>query len=101
MATFGIIHRFRGGTREQYENTLKVVHPNNGEALPDSQLLHLAGPTQDGWLVMAVHDSRESWERFRDGTLVPGLASVENGLPARPEETTFELYKFQTGHRPS
>jgi hypothetical protein len=49
MATFGIILRFQGGTREQYENTLKVVHPDSGEALPDSQLLHLAGPTQDGW----------------------------------------------------
>src|SRR5262245_19751812 len=69
MATFGIILRFRGGTREQYENTLSVVHPDGGEALPESQLLHLAGPTQDGWLVMAVHDSRESWERFRDDTL--------------------------------
>jgi hypothetical protein len=101
MATFGIILRFPGGTREQYENTLKVVHPDGGEALPESQLLHLAGPTQDGWLVMVVHDSRESWERFRDDTLVPGLASVENGLPAPPEETTFELYKFQTAHRPS
>jgi hypothetical protein len=101
MATFGIILRFPGGTREQYENTLKVVHPDSGEALPESQLLHLAGPTQGGWLVMAVHDSRESWERFRDDTLVPGLARVENGLPGPPEETTFELYKFQTGRRPS
>ncbi len=100
MATFGIIHRFRAGTREQYENALKIVHPDGGKALPEGQLLHLAGPTEDGWLVIAVHDSRESWERFRDETLLPGLASVENGLPGPPEETTFELYRFQTAHRP-
>jgi hypothetical protein len=82
MATFGIVHRFPGGTREQYENMLEVVHPDAGKELPEGQLLHLAGPTGDGWLVMAVHESRESWERFRDDTLVPGLASVDNGLPA-------------------
>jgi hypothetical protein len=99
MATFGIIHRFRGGTRDQYENAVKVVHPDGGKALPEGQLLHLAGPAEDGWLVMAVHDSRESWERFRDETLLPGLARVENGLPGPPEETTFELYRFQTAHR--
>lgn len=101
MATFGIIHRFRAGTREQYENALKIVHPDGGKALPEGQLLHLAGPTEDGWLVIAVHDSRESWERFRDETLLPGLASVENGLPGPPEETTFEVQKFQTAHRSS
>jgi hypothetical protein len=48
---------------------------------------------------MAVHDSRESWERFRDETLLPGLASVENGLPGPPEETTFEVQVFQTRER--
>jgi hypothetical protein len=99
MATFGIVHRFPGGTREQYENVLEVVHPDVGKELPEGQLLHLAGPTGDGWLVMAVHESRESWERFRDDTLVPGLASVDNGLPAPPEETTFDVQVFQTRHR--
>lgn len=99
MATFGIVHRFHGGTRDQYENALKVVHPDRGTALPAGQMLHLAGPTQDGWLIMAVHDSRESWERFRDETLLPGLASVDNGLPGPPEETTFEVQVFQTRER--
>jgi hypothetical protein len=68
MSTFGIVHRFPGGTRAQYDDVLKVVHPDSGKSLPEGQLLHLAGPTGDGWLVMAVHESRESWERFRDDT---------------------------------
>jgi hypothetical protein len=99
MATFGIVQRFPGGTREQYENVLEVVHPDGGKALPDGQLLHLAGSTQDGWLMMAVHESRESWERFRDDTLVPGLAGVDHGLPGPPEEMTFDVQVFQTRHR--
>jgi hypothetical protein len=99
MATFGIVNRFPGGTREQYENVREVVHPDGGKALPPGQMLHLAGQSQDGWLVMAVHDSRESWERFRDETLLPGLASVENGPPSPPQEMTFEVQVFQTRER--
>ena len=99
MATFGIVHRFPGGTRKQYENVLEVVHPDGGESLPEGELLHLAGSTPDGWLVMSVHESRESWERFRDDTLMPGLDSVDDGLPGPPEETAFEVEVFQTQHR--
>jgi hypothetical protein len=43
MATYGIVHRFQGGTREQYENVMKIVHPDGGKALPEGQMLHLAG----------------------------------------------------------
>ena len=99
MATFGIVHRFPGGTREQYENVVEVVHPDGGKALPEGQLLHLAGPTGDGWLVLTVHESRDSWERFRDDTLMPGLASVDDGLPGPPEEMTFDVEVFQTRQR--
>lgn len=96
-AGFGIIHRFESGTREQYEAALPAVHRNGGKGLPDGQVLHLAGPTGDGgWVVVAVHESQASWERFRDDILLPGLASVENGLPGPPEETTFQVYKTQT-----
>jgi hypothetical protein len=99
MATYGIVHRFPGGTREQYENVKKVVHPDGGKALPEGQMLHLAGQSQDGWLVMAVHDSRESWERFRDDTFMPGLASVDDGLPGPPDEMAFDVQVFQTRER--
>jgi hypothetical protein len=99
MSTFGIVHRFPGGTREQYDNVRKVVHPDDGQALPEGQMLHLAGQSQDGWLVMAVHDSRESWERYRDETLFPALARIDNGYPSPPEEMTFDVQEFQTRER--
>ena len=99
MATFGIVNRFPDGTREQYENSIAVVYPDGGKALPEGQLLHLAGPSGDGWLVMTVHESRESWERFRDETLMPGLAGVDDGLRGPPEETTFDVEVFHTRHR--
>jgi hypothetical protein len=92
---YGVVHRFPGGTSEQYEASLARVHPNAGADLPEGQFLHIGGTTDDGWIVIAVHDSRESWERFRDETLTPGLQEVEGGFAGPPEETTFEVHMLQ------
>lgn len=93
---FGIVHHFKGGTQEQYEATIAAVHPQDG--LPEGQRYHFAGPTSDGWMVVGIHDSAGSWERFRDETLLPGLQEVgDRGLPGPPEETTFEIEVEETG----
>jgi len=87
---YGIVHRFSGGTKEEYEAAVARVHP--AEGLPDGQIVHIAGATNDGWIVIAVHDSKQSWERFRDNTLLPGLSDLgDEGFPEPPEETTFEV----------
>ena len=97
MAAYGIVHRFRGGTKEHYEAGLARVHPADG-SLPEGQTYHFAGPTDDGWIVIALWDSVASWERFRDETLLPGLQGLgDAGFPGPPEETTFEVYKEQQG----
>ena len=92
---YGIIHRFPGGTQEQYEASLAAVHPSR-DTLPDGQIFHAAGPSAEGWIVVAVHESRESWERFRDDVLMPRLqAGVEGGFSTPPEETAFEVSNLQ------
>lgn len=94
---FGIVHRFPGGTKEQYEAALAVVHPSDG-SLPEGQRYHIAGATDDGWIVIALHDSRRSWERFRDETLMPGLEQLgDQGFSGPPDEITFETHKVQEG----
>jgi hypothetical protein len=92
---YGIVHFFPGGTKEHYDAAIAVVHP--GGELPDGQLFHAAGATPGGWTVIAIHDSQESWERFRD-VATPRARSVEGGFPASAEETTFEVHAF--GSRP-
>jgi hypothetical protein len=48
--------------------------------------------------VVAVHDSAESWERFRDQTLVPGLEKLgDAGFAGPPEETVFEVHRLEQG----
>ena len=88
---YGVVHQFAGGTEEQYRASLDAVHPEDG-SLPEGQILHYAGPTEEGWIIVAVHDSQDSWERFRDETLLPKLqAGVEGGFEGPPQETTFEV----------
>ena len=89
---YGIVHFFAGATQEQYDVTLAAVHGAK-DTLPKGQLFHAAGPTPGGWTIIAVHDSQQSWEEFRDGTLVPALQQgIEGGFTAPPEETAFETY---------
>lgn len=89
---YGIIHFFPGGTAAQYEKTVAAVHPGGGK-LPDGQTFHAAGPSTGGWTIMAVHDSKESWERFRDATLMPKMqAGIAGGFSTPPEETAFDLH---------
>jgi hypothetical protein len=91
---YGIVHHFPGGTREQYEASIAAVHPGPGQ-LPEGQIFHAAGPSAGGWTIVAVHESQESWERFRDETLLPKLqAGVPGGFETPPEETTIDVYKL-------
>ena len=57
-------------------------------AFPRARLFHAAGPSADGWTIIAVHESQESWERFRDETLMPTMgAGIDGGFPTPPQET--------------
>ncbi len=91
-----VVHKFKGGTKEQYKASLAAVHPKGG--LPEGQMFHTAGPAIDGyWTIIAVHETRESWEKFRDKILMPRLKEgVKGGFTAPPEETVFEVYNLQS-----
>src|SRR5881398_3445135 len=92
---YGVVHQFPGGTREQYEASIAAVHPAGG--LPTGQIFHAAGASADGWTIVAIHDSQESWERFRDEKLMPTMsAGIEGGLPAPAEETGFTVHNQQS-----
>jgi len=93
---YGVVHQFAGGTKEQYEASIGAVHPGAG-SLPEGQVFHVAGPSDGGWTIIAIHDSQDSWERFRDGVLMPRMAQgIEGGFTAPPQETTFEVYNQVT-----
>ena len=90
---YAIVHSFPGGTKEQYEASIATVHPSR-DRLPDGQIFHAAGPSEGDWTIVAVHESKESWEKFRDGILLPRMQQgIEGGFASPPEETVIDLYK--------
>jgi hypothetical protein len=91
---YGVVHHFPGGTKEQYIASIAAVHPS-ADDLPDGQIFHAAGPSEGGWTIMAVHESQESWETFRDGILMPRMQQgIEGGFQSHPAETTVDIYKL-------
>jgi hypothetical protein len=92
---YAIVHFFPGGTKKQYEASLAAVHP--GKGLPKGQIFHAAGPSAGGWTIVAVHDSKKSWDRFRDDVLLPRMQQgIKGGLTPPPQETTFAVDNLQS-----
>jgi hypothetical protein len=93
---YGIVHYFPGGTKEQYEAALAALHPTKG-SLPEGQIFHAAGASAGGWTIVAIHDSQESWEQFRDGILMPRMQQgIEGAFTTLPQETAFEVHNLQS-----
>lgn len=91
---YGIVHYFPGGTKDQYEASIAAVHPTRS-SLPKGQLYHAAGASAGGWTIIAIHDSRESWEKFRDEILMPRMQQgIKGGFTTPPVETGFEVHNL-------
>jgi hypothetical protein len=86
-------HFWPGGTEDQYQATVAVVHP--GDGLPDGQTYHAAGPTDGGYLITAVWNSRESSDRFVQDTLMAKMP-IAGGFEGKPEERAAEIAHLQT-----
>jgi predicted dienelactone hydrolase len=91
---YGVVHYFSGGTEVQYEASIAAVHPGEGR-LPEGQIFHAAGPSAGGWTIMAVHESKASWEHYRDSILMPRMKQgIKGGFATPPQETAIDIYKL-------
>ena len=91
--TYLMTHFWPGGTEEQYQSMIGVLHPPAG--LPTGQRSHVAGPTDGGYLISVVWDSKEQADAFMNDTLMPALP-VEGGFAGAPEERTAEAAHVET-----
>ena len=92
---YAIVHHFPGGTKEQYEASIATVHPSR-QTLPKGQIVHAAGPSAGGWTIVGVHESKQSWEQFRDSILMPRMQQgIKGGFTTPPQETAFEVHNLQ------
>jgi hypothetical protein len=67
-----------------------------GGRLPEGQQYHAAGPTDGGFLVVAVWDSKAASDRFVTQTLMAKLPGISGGMTGRPEERASEIANLVT-----
>ena len=91
---FMISHFYEGGTAEQYQAVLAAAHPAGG--LPPGQTYHAAGPSDGGWLIVAIWDNRASFDTFVSETLMPALQSTEGGFANPPQQHVAEVANLVT-----
>ena len=70
---------------EHYERVAETLI----DPAPEGLVLHVAGPTDEGFRIIAVWESEEAWQRFRTKALQPAVAAL--GGPSRPEPTFRDL----------
>jgi len=63
-----------------------------GAPAPEGLVIHVAGPTDEGFRMIGIWDSRETWDRFRDDRLGVILDNLADGSRIRPtyRELTIE-----------
>src|SRR3954447_24402785 len=88
VVAYLLTHFWPCATEEQYRATIAVVHPPDG--LPEGQIYHAAGPTEGGFLIAAVWDSKERSDRFVSDTLMASMP-VEGGFEGQPDERAAEI----------
>jgi hypothetical protein len=83
-----LTHFWPGGTEAEYRATLAAVTEAAGGRRPEN--FHAAGPTEGGFLIAAAYESKETCDRFVQGTLLP-LLPIDGGLVGPPEERGAEI----------
>lgn len=75
---YGVMQDMPNVTESEY----LLVEKHFGPDRPDGLLAHVSGPTDEGWRVINVWDSEESFQRFRSERLMraAGLAAQEDGF---------------------
>jgi heme-degrading monooxygenase HmoA len=78
-----------GGTVEQYNQVNDALGISGDDTAPDGLILHVAGKTDDGILIVDVWESKEKVDRFFEKA---GPALHDAGVP----ETEPELFELHT-----
>ncbi len=64
-----------GGTQEQYDRVQTRL--NLGDKKPAGEIVHIAGPTDNGWRIVDVWESQEAFDQFRKDSLDAAWAAEE------------------------
>lgn len=90
----GVIVELAGGTAEQYDAIIGEM--KQGDWPPPHSVLHIAGPSDDGWRVVDVWESAEAFEAFARDHIVP--LAQKHGMTAPPQITMWPVHNLEQLH---
>ena len=68
-----------------------------GAAGPEGLVVHVAGPTDEGFRMIGIWDSREVWERFRDDRLRAIFEGLAGGSRTQPTYRDLNILHLLSG----
>ena len=83
-----------GAGSEQYDAVMARLGPGS----PAGRLFHIAGPSEEGWMVVDVWESTEAFEKFLAEDLIPA-ARATGFFASLPQ--TFPVYNIVKGPDPT
>jgi hypothetical protein len=92
----GMLMTLPGGTQEQYEQVNEKMFgksPMNPEDAPAGLIVHTAGPSEEGWYIYDIWESKDAFQRFTQEKLMP--ATQELGFqPTGGGPQFFEIHNI-------
>jgi hypothetical protein len=89
----GLRLKFSGGTQEQYEAV--HTHMDIDADPPAGLIFHSAGPIEGGWGVIDFWESREAFDAFAGGRLMPAIQELGERAPQGPPDIKeFPVHHF-------
>ncbi len=92
----GMLQMVPGATKEQYDQVNQEMFGQPTpplDRLPEGLIMHSAGPSEGGWYIYDVWESKEDCQRFMDGPLKSAISAVFGDQPPPPgsEPQFFEI----------
>ncbi len=68
-----------------------------GAPAPEGLVIHVAGPTEEGFRMIGIWDSRETWDRFRDDRLRAIFEGLAAGSRVQPTYRELNIVHLLSG----
>lgn len=76
---------------------LQIAEALEGSSAPAGLVIHVAGPTEEGFRMIGIWDSRETWDRFRDDRLRPIFEGLAGGSRIQPTYRELNIAHLLSG----
>ena len=96
----GMLPAGEGVTEESYKQLTEAMfgnYPMRQDQSPEGLLVHTAGPGDQGWYIYDIWESKEHFQRFAEGKIMPAAQEAGLGQDFRPQPQFFSIETLVKG----